>query len=279
MLFLKYMENYDNEQAGEEGQKLFPPRFGRKMAAIMATFVAGIIGGLHHQNGKISGLELALRKEKQAHIKDCADWKKGYDENQEAWKKEFWEMRRDTLKEGRKERLALYAASKAGLKHRVEDPRFFAPREGDGQLIKDGLRYGFLEFKAHKIEWADTLNKIAEQYNVPRDELVSMNNSVSGMDGATTIDNVDKIPAGNYLMIPQVNLKVVGEYTVQKGDTLHEIARNIAKDNNYDERMCARKGTFFQRMVLLNRLKGRLKDKDKIEVGTKLLIPDYEDKN
>lgn len=73
------------------------------------------------------------------------------------------------------------------------------------------------EYITYKIKKGDTLSEIAKEYSTTVSTLASINN----------IKDVDKIYAGNTLKIPTNNSSYV-EYTIKRGDTLSE----IAKDHN-----------------------------------------------
>ena len=73
------------------------------------------------------------------------------------------------------------------------------------------------EYITYKIKKGDTLSEIAKKYGTSVSVLASINN----------IKDVDKIYAGNTLKIPINNSSYI-EYTIKKGDTLSE----IAKDHN-----------------------------------------------
>lgn len=73
------------------------------------------------------------------------------------------------------------------------------------------------EYIIYKIKKGDTLSEIAEYYGTTVAILASINN----------IKDVDKIYAGDTLKIPTNNSSYV-EYTIKKGDTLSQ----IAKDHN-----------------------------------------------
>ena len=65
-----------------------------------------------------------------------------------------------------------------------------------------------------KIKKGDTLSEIAKKYGTSVSVLASINN----------IKDVDKIYAGNTIKIPTNNSSYI-EYTIKKGDTLSEIAK------------------------------------------------------
>lgn len=100
------------------------------------------------------------------------------------------------------------------------------------------------EYITYKIKKGDTLSEIAEYYGTTVSTLASINN----------IKDVDKIYAGNTLKIPTNNSSYI-EYTIKKGDTLSEIAKEH--------------GTTVKKLQSIN----SIKNANKIYAGDTIKIP------
>ena len=96
----------------------------------------------------------------------------------------------------------------------------------------------------YKIKKGDTLSEIAKKYGTTVSTLASLNN----------IKDVDKIYAGNTLKIPTNNSSYI-EYTIKKGDTLSEIAKEH--------------GTTVKKLQSIN----SIKNANKIYAGDTIKIP------
>ena len=100
------------------------------------------------------------------------------------------------------------------------------------------------EYIIYKIKKGDTLSEIAKEYGTTVSTLASINN----------IKDVDKIYAGNTLKIPTNNSSYI-EYTIKKGDTLSEIAKEH--------------GTTVKKLQSIN----SIKNANKIYAGDTIKIP------
>ena len=100
------------------------------------------------------------------------------------------------------------------------------------------------EYITYKIKKGDTLSEIAQEYGTTVSILASINN----------IKDVDKIYAGNTLKIPTNNSSYI-EYTIKKGDTLSEIAKEY--------------GTTVKKLQSIN----GIKNANKIYAGDTIKIP------
>lgn len=243
------------------------------LASIMAF--GGILGGTainHLKNKEISRLETALTEKKTANDEDYTKW-----EAEHYRLKARLEHTKRWAKEDRAKKTSFFVGVKCGIPELAESDDLFTWNEGRN-LINAGVERGYLTFKKHEIQQGDTLGGICSEYGADMQAVVDMNNVFSVSDEVQTIWDKNLIREGKLLLIPQHDLKTIGEYVVQKGDDLRTCLKKSREFFERKDGSCSY-DDFSNRFYLLNRMAGRLDKDNEIVPGMKLLIPDDEVRN
>lgn len=259
----------------DEGPTQRPSMFNGCAGIGITLFVGAIFGagGLRFLiQPKISDLEREVRKQKAS--------VEFYDEQFQEASKEKKRLERHLdyeikkARDSRARKTAFFVGHKCGIPELAEAEDLFTWEE-KCKLINAGVTGKYLTFQKHEIGRGDTLGGVCKEYGANMQTVVDMNNVFSVTNEVQNIWDYNLIREGKLLLIPEHNLKTMGEYVVQQGDNIVSCMEKSREFFERTEDSCSY-SDFKTRFYLLNMMEGRLGKDYKVKPTMKLLIPDDE---